>query len=194
MTSKTIKAAVVVAVLALAGYWYWSPFLAVSQLQSAAQSKDADSFNEHVDYPKVRESLKGQLSAFFAERIGKTTESDNPLSALGTMVGMAMVNQFVDAMVRPEMVMQAMRNGKLEPTIKPKSESPPQEPSGNSSRAENSNSKWTYERKGTNKLIAYQIDPRRPDEPTRGRGGFVFERSGFADWKLTEVRLPAEDM
>ena len=43
------------------------------------------------------------------------------------------------------------------------------------------------ERKGMSKVIAYAQDAEIKD----ARPGFVFERYGFAGWKLTEVRLPA---
>ncbi|UUZ77388.1 DUF2939 domain-containing protein [Polaromonas sp. P1(28)-13] len=63
--------------------------------------KDADAFNERVDYPKLRESIKGQLSALLGEQMAKTQDAGNPFAALGSMLGMAMVDRFVDAMVRP---------------------------------------------------------------------------------------------
>lgn len=120
MASKAIKAAVVATLVAVASYWYWSPFVAVWQLQSAAQKKDADAFNEHVNYPKLRESIKGQFSAMLANKLGKPADSDSDFAktgaaALGTMIGMAVMNPFVDAMVRPEIIMRAMQDGQLSP-------------------------------------------------------------------------------
>lgn len=199
MTSKTIKAAAVVAVVAIAGYWYWSPFLAVRQLQSAAQKKDADAFNERVDYPKLRESLKGQFAAIMGERLVKPEDAGNGFAALGAMLGLALVNQFVDALVRPEAVMRAMQEGQLASKDNPPSDSPATTPApsadkpGSPAKAEpqQDKPKWAYERKGVDKLIAYASDPKKPDVPNQEKLGLVFQRSGFADWKLTEFRLPA---
>ncbi|MDI1270497.1 MAG: DUF2939 domain-containing protein [Polaromonas sp.] len=197
MTSKTIKGAAVAAVLTIAGYWYWSPFLAVRQLQSAAQKKDADAFNERVDYPKLRESLKGQFAAIMGERLVKPEDAGNGFAALGAMLGLAMVNQFVDAMVRPEAVMRAMQDGQLAPKANSPSDSPaPTPPAGKpdvTAKAEpqEDKPKWAYERKGVDKLIAYASDPMKPEVPNQEKLGLVFQRSGFADWKLTEFRLPA---
>jgi hypothetical protein len=42
---------------------------------------------------------------------------------------------------------------------------------------------------GVNKLIAYAVDPESKDST---QVGVVFERSGFSDWKLTEMRFPPE--
>lgn len=193
MTSKTIKAAAVIALVAIAGYWYWSPFLAVRQLQAAAQKKDADAFNERVDYPRLRESFKGQFSAMMAERMAETQDSSNPFAAFGTMLGLALVNQFVDAMVRPETVMRAMQDGQLSPKAKQPSGAPSTENPDSPAKAESQEDKpkWSYERKNVDKLIAYATDPKKPDVPNQEKFGMVFERNGFANWKLTEFRLPA---
>ena len=196
MTPKNIKVAAAVAVVTLAGYWYWSPFLAIRQMQSAAQAKDADAFNERVDYPKLRESLKGQLSAVMGEQMAKTQDAGNPFAALGSMLGLAMVDRFVDAMVRPETVMRAMQDGQMSPAAAKPSDAPapttsnPDSPAPAAAR-EGNKPKWTYDRKGVDKLIAYATDPQKPGVQNSEKLGVVFERSGFVNWKLTEVRLPA---
>lgn len=197
MASKSIKVVGVAVVLVVASYWYWSPFLAIRQLQSAAQKQDADAFNERVDYPKLRESLKGQFAALLGERLVKPEDAGNSFAALGTMLGLAMVNQFVDAMVRPEAVMRAMQEGKLaskptQPSPPPVSTPPTDKPTDSpKTESQEKKPKWAYERKGVNKLIAYALDPKTSETPNQEKLGLVFERSGFADWKLTEFRLPA---
>lgn len=70
MTSKALKAAAAAVVVGIAAYWYWSPLLAIRQMQTAARAGDADTFNDHVDYPRLRESLKGQFSAMLTKRLG----------------------------------------------------------------------------------------------------------------------------
>lgn len=190
MTTKAINAAALVAVVAVAGYWYWSPFLAIRQIQTAAQASDVNAFNERVDYPRVRESLKGQ----FAEKMGASTDSGNPLAALGSMLGVAVSNQLVDATVRPEIVMQAMRIGKFGPFSTRQTQAPssgkPVSSNNTSTPSDSEKLRWTYERPGVDKLIAYAVEPDAPDAPNEERTGVVFERSGFVEWKLTGFRLP----
>jgi hypothetical protein len=193
MISRARKTAVVVAIAAIAAYWYWSPYLTVWQLQSAAQNRDADAFNRHVDYPQLRESLKGQFSAMFADKIG---QSGNDLakagSVVGTLLGMAVVSPFVDAMVRPETMMRAMQDGHLSPKSVADASaeagasaerSPPATP--------RDAPKWSYRRHGVNQVIAYANDARQPDQPDADKLALVLVRSGFANWKLADVRLPA---
>jgi Protein of unknown function (DUF2939) len=196
MKFKSLVAVVLVVVLALAAYWYWSPFLAVRQLQTAAQDGDAEAFNQHVDYPKVRESLKGQFSALLAQKLGVQKDSDNPFAALGSLIGLGVVNQLVDAMVRPETVMAAMTHGKLaqpapSPAPAPGGAAPPADGAA-TEKAESPEKKanWIIDRQGANRMTAYAVDPAKPDQPVAERLGLVFERSGFVDWKLTEIRMP----
>lgn len=179
---KSALVVILAALLTITAYWYWSPFIAIKSMQSAAQASDADAFNNHVDYPRLRDSLKGQFSAIMAEKMGKSGDSKNPFEEIGSMLGLAMVDKVVDAMVRPETVMRGMKSGQFGP--KP---SVPKTPElGGAETTAEKKQKWTYERKGADLLIAYPEGP----VPNKEKVGIVFERSGFAHWKLTELRLP----
>lgn len=182
-STKALLAAAVVAVAGVGGYWYWSPHLALRTMHQAAIAKDAETLNDYVDYPKLRESLKGQMMAMMTEAM-KPKSNDSPGAqagaALGAMLGQAMVNGMVDAMVRPEFVMKAMQEGKLAQksgTAASAPAEPPKEP------------KWTSERRGMDKFFVWTV-PEAGEGPEK-RFGLVLERSGFATWKLTEVRVPA---
>lgn len=174
MKTKALVAAVMVVAAGVGGYWHFSPYLALNAMRDAAQSNDADAFNEKVDYPKMRESLKGQMSAVMAKEMGSL--DGNGFAAVGAMLGMAMVNQMVDSFVRPEVVMSAMQNGKFKP-----------EPGEAGASKDSKQVEWSLDRKGSNKVIAYSKEPgqAQADDDV----GLVFERYGFADWKLTEIRL-----
>ncbi|MDM0013463.1 DUF2939 domain-containing protein [Variovorax sp. J22P168] len=212
--TRRIAAATVLAalLLALGAYWYWSPLLAVRELQSAAQQGDAERFNAHVDYTKLRESFKGQFAARLAQKLGTPKDGD-ALSALGSMIGLGLINQLVDAMVRPETVMAAMQSGSLgnarsrrgdaavpvpstPPATPPDAAAGPQSapsapPATPEPAPDAAKSRWVIDRQGASRMTAYAVDPARPNEPDADRLGLVFERSGFADWKLTDIRLPA---
>lgn len=146
---------------------------------SAVKTKDADKFNEYVDYPSLRENFKGQLSAKLGDVMG--SQPNNAFSALGAMLGMTMINQMVDALVRPELVMKMMEEGKTQQLNKPSTDKQTSEESHTKAP------KWEFERKGSDLVLA---TPTRKDSKDN-QSVFVFHRSGYANWKLIEVRLPA---
>lgn len=178
-----VGVAVAVAAAAVGGYWYWSPHLALRTMHQAAMNKDAETLNDHVDYPRLRESMKGQMLAMMSDAL-KPKPGDSAGAqagaALGAMFAKGIVENMVDAMVRPELVMKAMQEGTMQ-TAKQgdaaSAPSPTKEP------------KWTSERHGVDKFFVWSI-PEAGEGPEK-RFGLVLERSGFANWKLTEVRLPA---
>ena len=176
--NKIAISALLVLALGIGAHWYFSPYIAMNSMVSAAKSKDADKFNEFVDYPSLRESFKGQFSAKMADAMGR--QSSNPFSALGAMLGMTVITQMVDALVRPELVMKMMEEGKAQQ---------PDKSVVGKDTAEDSKSKapkWNFERKGTDLVLATPIQENAKDiQPV-----FVFRRTGYANWKLTEVRLP----
>ncbi|MEJ8812702.1 DUF2939 domain-containing protein [Variovorax ureilyticus] len=200
MKSKSLVAVVLVLLLGLAAYWYWSPFLALRQLQTAARNGDAEEFNRHVDYPRLRESLKDQFSALVAQKLGAQKDPGNPLATLGSMLGLGLVNQLVDVMVRPETVMAAMSHGRLaqpapaatpNPAPAPGQAAPASPPRTDAGAQTDDRPRWVIDRQGVSRITAFAIDPAKPEEPNSERLGLVFERSGFVDWKLTEIRMPA---
>jgi len=102
----------VLVLLAVAGYWYFSPYLTVYQLRTAAQAGDASAFNKHVDYPQLRDSVKRQLAAMAAEPSASTQDS------FANKIGLLVIDKLVNAFVRPEAVMLAMQKGVFQPQQK----------------------------------------------------------------------------
>lgn len=182
-TTKAAVAATVFAVSAIGAYWHYSPYLAMKSLREAAEARNADAFNEKVDYAKLRESLKGQMAAMVADQIGTSTSSGNQFEARGSAIALALINPLIDAMVRPELVMKAMSNGEL-------SMKPGRATAGQPAKAKQE-PKWNVERVSLNKVIAYAQDAK---DPGAAKFGVVFERTGFADWKLTELRMPTREL
>jgi hypothetical protein len=173
--------------VALGAYWYMSPYLAINSMKEAAEARDADAFNQYVDYPKLRESLKGQFSAIMTKELGKQRAGGSELeqagSALGAVLGLAFADKFIDAIVRPEVVMQAMAEGKLQVPMANRS-------TKGSETEDGPDVKWSLERKGFDRIIAKGV---QGDAPLEKSPAFVFERTGFAGWKLTEMRMPASE-
>jgi len=170
----------ILAILALlvaagvAAYWYWSPWLAMRELRDAAVAADAARFNEHVDFPRVRESLKSQFSA----RMHR-----DPADAgnnLGSLLAGVLVDKLIDTAVRPETIMFAMREGKFRI-------GPDGSPEGGQDTGEGHKTVWRTERQGLNTILFHG---EREGGDKKDTMALVMQRQGFADWKLTDIRLP----
>ena len=182
--TKASLAAVLLAAAGVAGYWHYSPYLTLNAMRTAAEQKDVQAFSARVDYLKVRESVKSQLATKLAGQMQSDADEgqrSQGFKALGAAFAMALANPLIDAMVRPEFVMAALIKGEIEVVpgevkeavgvVEPKKDKP----------------KWAFDRQGPNKLLVYAKDPENPGEMN---AGLVFERAGFADWKLTGLSLP----
>lgn len=191
---RLVAAAIVVLLAAIAAYWYFSPYVAMRTMRAAAQERDAETLNAHVDYPRLRESLKGQFAAHVAENM-KGSE-DNAFAMLGASIATRAIQGMVDIVVGPEVVMYALRTGKADSGAPaaapanppaPAASAPPADPSTASSGAPPAPPRWRMERLGTDRVVFHS-------QPAQDREGvaLVFDRYGFASWKLTGMRLPPD--
>ncbi|CAH0275099.1 hypothetical protein SRABI118_03603 [Massilia sp. Bi118] len=168
----------ILAILCAAGvaaYWYWSPYLAMRELRDAAVAADARRFNERVDFPKVRESLKSQFSARMHQ------DSTDAGTNFGSMLAGVLVDKLIDTAVRPETIMFAMREGKF----KIERDGGPE---GRQDTGESHKTVWRTERRGFNTILFH--GEREGESDKKDTMALVMQRQGFADWKLTDIRLP----
>ena len=115
-----IVTVLVIVVVAVLGYGYASPYLALDRLKRAADERDAQTVSEYVDYPALRESLKDQIAGLLTRKI-QARANGNPLAALGAMIGVALIGPLVDAYATPDGV-AALLNGmppRGDPTQRP---------------------------------------------------------------------------
>lgn len=165
--------AVAVALLLIAGGFYFgSPYLAVRSLQAAAAGGDKDALEQKVDFPAVRESLKSQMSAALMAKIQTDPAmKDNPFAALGAALLPTMINGMVDALVTPDAIAAAVRGQK--PGEKAKLEANPDLAS---------ETEWVG-------LDRFRVKSRNTKTDEEGPS-LLFERRGFASWKLIKMELP----
>ena len=185
MMARLRAAALVLALFTgtVGAYWYWSPLWVVRQMHAAARAGDAATFNEYVDYPRLRESLKPQLALLIgAPPPAASGAAAEGMGAWASAIVRAMSDRLVDALVRPEVVMQLMRAGRLAPRDR---EAPPVVASAPGGPA-SGGLVWTDERPGADRYVVYAL--REGADPSQ-RIGLVFERSGFVRWRLVGLRL-----
>ncbi|MFC4255037.1 DUF2939 domain-containing protein [Altererythrobacter xixiisoli] len=160
----------VLALCAAAGWVYASPWLAMSGLRDAAMAHDADGLEQRVDFPAVRQSLKGQLQGQISREARQ--RRDDPIAGVGALLAGTLVGSVVDRIVTPDGVANLLATGQLTP----------QTPGQSEPEAE-----WQVSRQGLTRFTA---------TPKSGNGDpapvLHFERQGLS-WKLVGVDVPQLD-
>lgn len=162
---RKIVAALLVLLLAAAAWWYASPIWTLHAMQAAAKDHDATRLSAHVDYPALREDLKGDLGAYVMSESAKA-----PAGAwnLGAALAMAFLGPVLDAVVTPQGVAAMLAQQDKDPkAAKPVPVSTGDHP--------------VIERDG--------LDTFRVHGKDAAKGALVFRRHGLG-WKLAGVDLP----
>lgn len=169
--SRILKFAAPAIVLAAASWLYATPYLAVSGMRSAAEARDAQRLSGYIDFPAVKEDLKGTLNA---KLTGNVRASDNPIAAMGSALGAMLINPMVDLFITPEAIAQMMQGEKPRLTGK----------GGDSQSGAKAETSMGYE--GMNRFVVSVRKQGEEGEPV----SMVMQRDGLAAWKLVALRLP----
>lgn len=186
MSKKGLIAIVAAAVLVFVTAYAASPLLAARSLYDAARSGDADKLQRLVDFPAVRESLKGQLNAMMLQSIQSDPAMvDNPFAGLAALMAPAIVNQVIDNYVTAE-GLHALMAGDA-PTsagVGAASSRPPKV--GKAESSDEAAPKFQHAYRGLDTYVISSVDRADPN----ARFGFVLHRQGLFGWRLTRLELP----
>lgn len=204
----TLAVLVLFAALAASAWWF-SPWWVLHQVKVAAERNDAQAVSDVIDYPKLRDSLKGELNTVVSSRLregaSRLGEVGRTGATLGAVLASALVEKLVETMVRPEFVIQAVRDGQI--TLPGRATGERERPSAGGTPAPAGSAgtesagrvgpvrfQWRPERLSADRMVVWvskaQSEPRQ--KAAAGEEfGLVFERRGLIDWKLCAVRLPA---
>jgi len=150
-------------------------------MKQAIENRDAESLNDYVDYPTLRENLRATLSASMMKQMSKL--DDNPFAALGVAIGSSLVNQMVDTMVTPEglrMIMQGER-----PSV-----AQAQERNTTNAKTDVSPERQVEVQAHYDTFNRFSLRARRLDATKDQEIVLVFLRSGLCTWKLSRINLP----
>lgn len=201
MKKKTRIAIAGIAIAAGIASSYASPYITMYQMRSAMADKDADSFSSHVDFPSLRESLRGQFLTMVQSKLANSPDmKGNSFAGLGMMVAMGFANQLIDTMVTPAGVMTMMAQGTAKPAhpadvpAAPASSAAPTEatPAGSDVGATpdqaNSTPKVDYSVRYKNWSTVTATARKGTDDQVT----LVFKRDGLWSWKLSGIDLPID--
>ena len=173
---KIVVGAVVVACVAAVGLLYASPHIALYNIGKAIERKDADAVSEYVDFPALRENVKGVLLAKMQSEMDKPEMDkpemkDNPFAGLGQMLAVGMVNQLADTLVSPAGVVAMLENGKP---------GKPPAASASDTPAAKRRPDFAVDYQGWSKVFVH---------PKHETSGLVMKRDGLFGWKLVAVKM-----
>jgi hypothetical protein len=185
------------------GFGYASPYIVLNELKHAADERDAETVDEYVDFPALRESLKQQITGLLTRRLD-TQGHGNPFAAIGAMIGVALIGPLVDAYATPDGV-AALLNG-----MPPRGEPGERPPPAGASAPQGSTGGSSAPPSGApapSAPTAASPPPPQPPDTTAGYHGInefvvtyqhgvgdtrysaIFRRDGLFSWKLSGVDL-----
>ncbi|MPM40814.1 hypothetical protein SDC9_87462 [bioreactor metagenome] len=170
------------ALLGAAALVYASPYMALNSIKKALDARDAEAFSEYVDFPVLRENLKGKLMASISKKMPAAPDSasSNPFSNFGQAIGGMVVGAAVDSMVSPAGVMTLMGTGQFGPHM-PKTDKPQDADDTSTAQKSQEDRSFSVDYQGFNKVRVY-----RKSDPD---AAFIFRREGIMGWKLINVDM-----
>lgn len=176
MKPKTLAGALAALCVAAAGLLYASPYIALHQIGKAVERRDAQALSGYVDFPALRESIKGQMMARLQSQMsGSGDRASNPLAGFGQQLAQGLVSQFTEALVSPDGVMLMLEKGKPGKPTDVAAAGVGVDTQGGPPRKD-----YSVEYQGWSKVF---VHPR--GEP----GGFIFRREGLMGWRLVAVKM-----
>lgn len=153
---------VVVVACALAAWLVISPWMAMGELRDAAREGDKAALEQQIDFPALRESVKGELLAQV-----RAEQADNPLAVIGNSLAEGFVEGTVEAVVTPDGMSALLVTGNFIPA-----------------RDGEKDIEWDVERQS---FDTFKAVPRLDDGSEHP--ALVFKRDGLS-WKLAGIDIP----
>jgi hypothetical protein len=176
MSRKLIGWAAILFVILLPVSAALSPWWNLHRLRAAVEAHDARAVSAHVDFPALRDSLKGQVLTGMQKAIAP--DAGNPLASLGAALAAVAVNPMIDAMVSPAGVMAMLDSGRV-------ALARPADRAGDRSEADAAAAdkrKWSLHYRAWDEVVVGTDAP--------GTARFVFRRAGLWHWDLAAIELP----
>ena len=151
--------------------------MAFAALKDAAKSGDRDRLEQVVDFPAVRENLKSDLSARIVKAASTDSSGNEFAAGLAALLGPAVIDRMVDAMVTPDGLAELLRRG----TIKFPN---------HAGEAAIDDKKPLQVTSGYRTLDRFRVVLTRGDDLERSGFALTMERRGLFSWRLIRIDVP----
>lgn len=164
-TMKRILLFAVLALAALAGIFYGSPYFTMNKIRTATMEQDSDALAAHIDLPQLRDSLGQQLRTLFSA------------PEVAADISPSIVDPLLDTMLMPEGIVALIK-------LNARYETPVAKVSDISGRQRNSKPDYTLRYTSWNSVVVQRAHSKSHI------GELTLIRDGLWHWKLTSVALP----
>lgn len=186
---------IVIVVIAALGFAYASPYIALRNLKRAADARDAQTVNQYVDFPALRDSLKQQITAMLTRRLD--ADANSKMATIGAMIGVTLIGPLVDSYATPDGV-ASLLNGMPprgdpgeRPAAPPDANNPPaadtsaSPPVADAASATQPPARETTA--GYRSINEFVVTYRRGEGDANYSA--IFQREGLFTWRLTAINL-----
>lgn len=171
--------------LLAAGFYAASPYVALHQIQNAAEQKDFQTLGSYINFPKVQDSIKTQLKAELDSEINHTTEQ-NEFAMLGTMFAATLVDGLVEKIVTPQGLENLMSGQDVLQQLQMKKIQEPTEQSASDTDTQD----WQFDT-DYQSLNTLNVNVKKSDSTEAVT--VQLERDGLFGWKIIGIELPKEN-
>jgi len=182
MIKKLLTGVVLAGAVVFAALWAASPVLAGKAIIRAAERGDEVALERLVDFPALRESMKGELNDLLvAEMRNDPRVVENGLGGLTTMLAPMFISGAVDTVVTPQGVAAMVTTAKAPDAD---GAAPPEADKGRDEP--DLHKAWGYR-----SLDVFAVTLTDRDRP-ENRLALLLERRGLFTWQLAAVDLRTE--
>lgn len=184
---KKIAIAATLVVLAVAAFVLAQPLLTVKAIQQGLETQDQIVLEQRIDFPQVREGLKGQLSDVLDAQL-KAQAANNPFAMLGAAFVGKMADGIVDKMVTPKGLVEllSVKSEQNKPSTSPKPEAQEDQPQVEEPKQTLTEAKY---RLVDSSLIELTLPAKEDAQPIKAH----LTREGIK-WRLTKIIAPTDKL
>jgi DUF2939 family protein/zinc ribbon protein len=175
-----LLAIVLVPLIVIAAVFFAMPFITLKQIQAAVKRGDGDALSRHIDFPKVRENIKHQLTIRWMQEMGKKspeTGFETAGFAIGMALGGTLMDRLLDTIVSPTGVAKIFEYRKVQIAGQGTTQT-------NNSVLKGAFEDARYMFRGLSEF-AVQVPNDEQPEPIE----YVFSRT-WLSWRLTNIKVP----
>lgn len=115
---KLIKYIFLLAIVAIIGWFFYSPYWTAHQMQKAANAHDVAELSKYIDYPEVRQNITTDLMNKINSQASESAQSfqNGPLGGVYNSVAGAIVDKAVQILISPETISFFLANNNANKT------------------------------------------------------------------------------